>query len=185
MKNLLAGVVLVFAIGVQAQKAKPQFTSLVQGGLLEGEQGSAFQLKAINGVKYKNWIGGIGVALDYYQSRSVPLFLAVRHFFEPTTKGVFLYADGGYNFPWQTAEQKSWDYQEASGGFYGDGGLGYQFPLRNKSFLFLSAGYSQKAYSGKYAYATVLDIYPSPYPTQTYKIDYTLRRVSLQLGLRF
>lgn len=184
MKKLFAGLLLFVSIGVQAQKSKPQFTALVQGGLLEGEQGSAFQLKAINGVRYKNWVGGIGVGLDYYQSRSVPLFLAVRHFFRQT-KGVFLYADGGYNFPWQTAEEKAWNYEAANGGFYGDGGIGYQFPLRNKSFLFLSAGYSQKQYSSEYAYASVLDVYPSPYPPQTYKVDYTLRRVSMQVGLRF
>lgn len=185
MRKIFTACLLLSVFSVNAQNTKPQFTTSVQGGLLEGEQGSAFQLKAINGVQYKKWLAGIGVGLDYYQSRSAPLFLALRHFFHPTTKGLFLYADAGYNFPWLKPTEKDWDYISVKGGFYGEGGVGYQFPLRSKSFLFVSAGYSQKQYTGKYTYPIIIDVYPAPYPASTYEVDYTLRRLSIQAGLRF
>ena len=54
------------------------FQSLLQGGLLDGAAGPSWQLQTINGIYYKTWFAGIGVGLDYYTMRTIPLFLDLR-----------------------------------------------------------------------------------------------------------
>jgi hypothetical protein len=184
MKKWIKLFLLLASLQVAAQKKGLSYEGSVQSGLLEGETGSAFQLQTVNGVTYKTWSAGIGVGLDYYQSRSIPLFLELRKHFGAAQKAPFVYAGSGYNFPWLKASEKDWGYEKAHGGLYMDAGVGYQIPVLKKSLLFFSAGYSQKAYATYTAYPVMIDIYPSP-PAQTYKLDYTLRRLSIKTGLRF
>lgn len=173
---------LLFSLSLSAQKSKPHFTTLLQGGLLEGERGSAFQVKAINGIAYRTWTGGLGVGLDYYHTRTVPVFLDVRKSFGKSLKAPFVYASGGVSFPWvKTAEASNLKH---NAGLYMDAGMGYQFLLRSKSFLFFSAGYSQKEHTQRYYSPTPIDYYPWP-SQSTYKMEYSLRRLSVQAGLRF
>lgn len=160
------------------------FESSVRGGLLEGDNGSAFQLQAVNGLRYKTWSVGLGVGLDYYMGRSFPLFFELRRSFGSTQKAPFVYAAGGYNFPWLKEAEKDWGFVKADGGLYTDAGIGYQLPVMKKSLLFFSLGYSQKAYA-KYQSAPIwIDFFPSP-PAPTIKTDYTFRRLSIKTGLRF
>jgi hypothetical protein len=184
MKNTIGLFLILFSLVAAGQKSGPRFSTTLQGGLLEGESGGALQLKAINGVAYRYWTGGIGVGLDYYQTRTIPLFLDVRRSFGKNPKTPFLYASGGANFPWPK-QQESGNLKHTAG-LYVDAGLGYQFPLRNKSFLFFSAGYSQKAYTLRYYYSwfSGWPVTSEPIPS-SYKIDYNLRRLSIQTGLRF
>src|SRR5262245_27408802 len=76
------------------------FNSLAQLGILEGEAGTAFQLQTINGIQFKTWSAGIGVGLDYYKYRSIPLFLDLRKYILNKPRTPFLYADGGIHFAW-------------------------------------------------------------------------------------
>lgn len=167
-----------------AQQKKITYEGTVSAGLLEGEAGSAFQLQTVNGVAYKTWSAGVGVGLDYYYSRSVPLFLALRKQFGAAQKAPFVYANGGYNFTWFNDEEKGWSYQDAKGGLYADFGVGYQIRVLKTSMLFFSAGYSQKSFSTVNVYPVIYDVYPAP-PSQTYQLDFQLRRLSIKTGLRF
>jgi hypothetical protein len=187
MKKLFSFIVLLCCLGAVAQKNKAQLRTAVQGGLLEGEMGSAFQLKSVTGLQFKTWAAGIGAGLDYYHTRSIPVFLDLRKTFGKSDKVPFVYANGGVNFPWIKNAPAEWVEMDVNtrAGLYLDAGLGYQIPVFKKSQLFFSVGYSQKEYTKTTAYYPIyITIYPAP-PPQTTVFDYKLRRLSLQTGIRF
>lgn len=182
MRLLFQLVLLLLSMQASAQNKSFSFQSSVQVGLLEGEVGSAFQLQTVHGFRYKTWFGGLGAGLDYYHSRTIPLFLSFRKAFSSGVKTPFVYANGGYNFPWLREQDESWYESTSDGGLYYDAGVGYQLPVLKNSALFFTLGYSQKNFS-----ITQKDgwmgIWPMPSPTHVF--DYQLRRLSIQTGLRF
>src|SRR3954467_15161330 len=133
MKSLLCFTLVVCcsAIVCGQQKTEPgrcQFHSVNSVGLLEGETGSAFQIQSINGMKHGSWFTGIGVGLDFYRYRTIPLFIDFRKEFGHRANKFFAYADAGVNFAWLTDKEKQ-IYQmddHFSAGFYTDLGLGYK-----------------------------------------------------------
>ncbi len=182
-KIFLTIICLSLIATVQAQKKGLKFQSQVQVGLLEGEQGSALQLQTVQGVKYKTWSGGIGAGLDYYHTRTIPLFFDVRKTFNCKEKTGFVYASGGYNFPWPRVQDKIGFESDFKGGLYYDAGIGYQLPVLKTSALFFTAGYSVKKFSTTHASPAVpIFLYPGPPPSYYY---YTLQRISIKTGLRF
>lgn len=183
-KILLIIVCLTLVLLAQAQKKRIQFQSMVQVGLLEGEVGSALQLQTINGIKYKTLSAGIGAGLDYYHTRSIPLFLDIRKAFGSNKKAPFIYVSGGYNFPWLRKAEKLWLVANTKEGMYYDAGVGYQLPVLKGSALFFSAGYSVKKFSTTNFDGVVIAIYPSP-PLTYYENRYSLPRISVKTGLRF
>jgi len=184
MKTVFPLLLLLLALQVSAQKKFVSYDGSIRGGLLEGESGSAFQLQTVNGIRYKTWSVGFGAGLDYYVARSLPVFLELRKSFGASQKAPFLYAAGGYNFPWLKQSEKEWGYVKADGGLYADAGIGYQIPVLKKSLLYFTLGYAQKAYAMYQSAPVWIDIYPSP-PSPTYKMDFTFRRLSVKTGLRF
>src|ERR1700712_5956221 len=94
---LLTG--LVFFAHAQKKSTTPwNFHSINNIGLLEGQTGSSFQIQTVNGAQYKSWFAGIGLGLDYYRYRTVPLFLDLRKEFGKSSNRLFLYADMGVSF---------------------------------------------------------------------------------------
>jgi hypothetical protein len=170
---------ILFAQAEQ-KKAKPKFQSIMQVGLLEGETGSAFQLQTINGFKFKNFSAGVGVGLDYYSIRSIPLFLDLRKNILNKDQTPFVYVDAGIHFPW-TGKQFDWA-TETDGGLFYDLGIGYRLPVKYNAFL-LSAGYSLKAYSAEERYSYWCGINPCPEIVNQY--EYKLRRFSVKFGFSF
>jgi hypothetical protein len=103
-KSMLAILLFATAYVSQAQTEtaakRYSFRSINQVGLLEGEQGSAFQLQTINGLQYSKWFAGIGTGLDYYSLRTIPLFGDLRWHMWDNGKTPFIYAGAGTNFVW-------------------------------------------------------------------------------------
>jgi hypothetical protein len=162
-------------------KQKPSFQSINLIGILEGENGSAFQLHTINGFAYKSWYTGLGVGLDYYQERAIPFYLDIRKSFSDKKKSAFVYGDAGVQFPWLNKNDKQVDYKYKAGFMY-EMGLGYHLPLGTNMQLQLSAGYSYKSYKQEHYY----DIWIWDFPvTQKDIYDYNLRRVSIKAGISF
>lgn len=184
MKNCWLLLLLISCLQAAAQKEKFVFQSTVQAGLLEGERGGAFQLQTIHGFRYKTWSAGLGTGLDFYHTRSIPVFMNLRKAFGSGTQTPFVYASGGYNLPWLKEEDKYWGFSGADGGLYFDAGIGYQLPVFKTSALFFSAGYSQKNFSRRETDGFVIAIWPAP-PPRTRLHEYELRRLSIQTGLRF
>jgi hypothetical protein len=173
--------------------SKPwSFQSIANVGLLEGQTGSAFQLQTINGARYRSWFAGVGLGLDYYRYRTIPLFIDIRKEFGKSAGKLFVYADGGISFAWLTDVQKTGYLPDNSyhNGFYSDLGFGYAKSIGNKSTLSISLGYSYKklseTYLGSYPYYYPLNYY-TDYPQNASKdqINYSLNRLSIKLGWMF
>jgi hypothetical protein len=179
---------LCLSVMVSAQQktvtGKWQFHSINNVGLLEGQTGSAFQLQSINGMQYKSWFGGIGLGLDFYKYRTIPLFIDFRKEFGSGVNKFFAYADGGINFCWLTDNEKTLYFADDhfSGGFYTDLGLGYKIGLGRNNHLLLGIGYSLKK---------LKEIYESYYydppdnVSDKVKINYNLNRLTLKVGWEF
>lgn len=170
----------------QQDKGKQiSFSSINGVGLLTGQSGQAAILQSINGVKTSKWFAGVGTGIDYYGTRSIPLFLDVRHTLGNKTKSPFFYADGGINFPWITTDQKlnrSYIGKSYQGVFL-EGGAGLQLIMKNKTALLLSAGYSYKEIKDEAEMVSIW-IFPNPIKnTEIYRYHY--RRIAIKLALQF
>jgi hypothetical protein len=183
--------VTYFAVSAQEKKqtTKWQFHSLNNLGLLEGQTGSSFQLQSINGAQYQSWFAGIGVGLDYYRYRTIPLFLDIRKEFGKKAGKPFIYMDGGINFSWVTDSQKNvyGADDHFKNGFYTDLGAGYKINLGNRNALLISLGYSNKKLTETYStyYPTYYDFYGLTNNPSSTKINYSLNRLSIKLGWSF
>ena len=150
VKSLLIVIVLFFAslsIGFAQEPAQPvqadkpakksscgcRFQSVNQVGLVDGGMDTEFHLQTINGLRFGNWFTGIGVGIDYYYVRSVPLFLDVRNYWFKKRNSPFAYADIGINFPWAKDNGNDFVAQDINynQGLYYDIGLGYKLGLGN------------------------------------------------------
>lgn len=161
---------------------KPSLNVQVYVGLLEGSGGTAFQVQAIPGVIYKNWIAGLGTGLDYYKRRSVPLFLSLRRDLSIRNKQFFIGADGGLNYEWtRKTDPMDGDFKPAP--FYG-ANIGYRFPLwdGSKSIL-LSFGYSYKQLREYKNIQSPCLIPPCPENIEIYRFH--LNRWSFRTGFQF
>ena len=158
------------------------FSSINQLGLSVGELNEAFQIQTINGLRYKTWMAGIGIGLDEYRFRSVPLFFVLRKELWKKSNTPFLYNDIGLNFPWVKNNQKiNYAIADFKLGLYYDAGLGYKITLKKQALVF-SAGFSLKQLRENRS------IYSCPFgaPCREEKdvYNYSLKRVSLKLGIQ-
>jgi hypothetical protein len=151
---LLAACVFVAGVGLGQgtgfAQSRVQFRSTEWVGLSVGEVGSAGQTQTVDGVSKGPWFLGVGAGLDYYRFRSVPLFVSVtRDIALGKRDWLFLYLDGGTNFPWYKrpeTPENSYTSDAFHRGEYWSGGLGYLWKLgdhTSKAVLF-SAGYTVK-----------------------------------------
>src|ERR1700730_9491831 len=106
IREILIAVLSFFILqGLAAQETaaekKWKFHSVNQAGLLQGESVKAFHLQSVNGFQRNNLFAGLGVGLDYYQYKSVPLFAEVIKYFGKTKNQFFVYANAGVNFVWE------------------------------------------------------------------------------------
>jgi len=159
------------------------FQSINNMGLLVGQTGPAFQLQSINGARYKSWFAGLGVGLDDYRFRTIPLFVDLRKDFGHSHHSIFAYADGGISISWVTNQEKmAYTHEDFSNGFYDDIGIGYKIVL-GKNALQCSLGYSNKKIADTYSSPFYNVDLPPVLAPQT--IHYSLNRVSIKLGWSF
>ena len=163
-----------------------QFVSNLQAGLLDGNANTAFQLQTINGIRYKSWMTGIGVGLDYYRVRSIPLFIDLRKNILERKETPFLYGDIGMHFSWvKNSEDFAWQKITYSNGLFYEFGGGYKFSLAKRRGITVSAGYSvKKLVQTNYGYGYCPFIGPCESgPVDKY--DYIFRRLSIKAGFIF
>ena len=187
----LTGMVTFSSAQKNSSDGKWQFHSVNNLGLLEGETGSAFQLQTINGAQYKSWFTGVGIGLDFYRLRTIPLFVDIRKEFGKSSNKLFVYSDMGINFSWVTDQQKTSNVEndKFGNGFYGDWGLGYKVLVAKKNNLLLSLGYSYKktveTYDPLYYLTGIYYTQGSEPNDQLQKINYSLNRLSIKIGWEF
>ena len=172
-------------IGTTQKNPKPAFTSINQVGIGWGATGDNLQLQTINGVSYKTYSVGLGIGLDYYWERTVPIFVDLRKNIFSKKQTPFVYADLGISIPWvKTDKENTWSKSEYENGSYMDIGIGYKIPINKKLFANLSFGYSQKKLDEERI--NEIGVFDSPYRgNNSENYSYTLRRFSLKAGLSF
>ena len=57
-----------------AQKKTVHFSNITNIALLSGSSQNAFGLETINGIKVDKWRFGVGVGMDNYGIKSIPVF---------------------------------------------------------------------------------------------------------------
>ena len=168
-----------------AQKTKIRFQSINQFAMVGGESqvNSAFQ--TINGIKFSNWFSGVGIGIDNYRYKTLPLFFDGRRYFAEDKKA-FIYGDIGYNFPMKNKPGKEIDYYDSydfNGGIYTDAGIGFQVALDKKSLLLFSLGYSYKKMQSKTGAVNPCLVSPCPVDYSIYEFNFN--RMILKAGLVF
>ncbi|MEO6315347.1 MAG: hypothetical protein ABIU63_18655 [Chitinophagaceae bacterium] len=164
-----------------------KFQSINSIGLLNGQAGTALQLQTVNGVQHKSWFAGVGIGLDYYRFRGIPVFVDIRKMFGATANKFFIYGDAGIHFNWMTARQKESGSNlvyngDARNGLYTDVGIGYAINTVNKNAFILSAGYSYKRLKQFYTDYSPIVVDGAPIKSS---IQYGLNRIVVKAGLVF
>ena len=168
-----------------AQKKVAKFQSINLAGIVGGENhvNSAFQ--TINGIKFSDWFAGIGIGVDNYRYKTLPLFIDGRWYFGDEKKG-FIYGDLGYNFPMKNKPGKEIYYYNTyhfTGGVYTDFGIGYHVSINKYSSLAFSLGHSFKKLQNKVG--VTMQCLVGPCPVDYSKYDYEFGRMILKAGLVF
>jgi len=173
----------------QKKNATYKFHSINNISLVNGDNEVSAGLQSINGFQKGNIFAGVGVGLDYYLYRTVPLFADFRYEFGKTKNKFFAYADGGVNFDWVEEDYNDgpifiWDGSrnttEFHNGAYTDLGLGYTVGSKKGGGLVLSLGHSYKSLKKTVSYMdwrtqeTISDIY-----------HYNFNRIVLKVGWKF
>jgi len=155
-------------------------------GVVWGATDDALQLQSINGLSYKNFSAGLGIGLDYYWQRTVPIFIDMRKNIFSKKQTPFVYADLGVDCPWiKENKEITWYKSEYDQGIYYDLGIGYRVPINKKIFANMSFGYTQKNFRETRTNEIIFFDF-SPYNrNNAEQYSYTLRRFALKAGLSF
>ncbi len=167
------------------QKKKIHFQSVNEFAIVGGESTMNTAFQTINGIKFSNWFSGIGIGIDNYRYKTLPLFVDGRWSFGEDKRG-FIYGDIGYDFPMKNKPGKEISYYSTyhfSGGLYSDLGIGYQVPLYKKSSLLFSLGYSTKELKAKVGATYECLVAPCPVDYNVY--EFSFNRMILKAGLVF
>jgi len=167
-----------------------RFHSINNLSLLNGDNEVSAGLQSVNGFQRGNLFAGVGVGLDYYIHRSVPLFADVRYEFGKNKNKFFAYADGGINFQWVQEYYDDGPIFIRDGGFnssgefhngiYTDVGLGYLVGMKKGGGLVLSLGHSHKSLKRTVTYTDWRTQQPI---TDLYR--YNLNRIAVKVGWKF
>lgn len=171
----------------QTKKATHQFHSINSVALVNGNNSVSAGLQSVNGFKKGSWFAGVGVGIDYYLYRTVPLFADLRYEFGKKKNKFFAYADAGINFSWiqdHFIDNPSiWNGNTSNSfnnGLYNDIGLGYNVKMKKEGALVLSLGYSHKNLKETQSY---IDWRTSELLKR--ENSYNLRRIMLKVGWQF
>jgi hypothetical protein len=186
-KSLIFILIISFLItfSATAQKKKICFQSVNQFAMVGGKNHVNTAFQTINGIKLSNWFSGIGIGIDNYRYKTLPLFLDGRwHFGED--KQAFIYGDIGYNFPLKNKPGKEVYYYNTydfSGGIYTDFGIGFQVSLNKYSTVIFVLGHSYKKLYNKIGIKTPCPVGACPVDYSQY--DYKFGRMIFKAGLIF
>ena len=162
------------------KKVAATFNSYNSAGFIAGKLPVAFAAQTENGIAYKKWFAGAGVAIDLYYKETLPLFAAVKKDFSLKTNSLFLYVNAGKNI---VAKDKKivgiFSTIETKGGFYADAGVGYKIKIAKKSSFFFSIGNTVKNIR---QIETTLDFFGMPGISDTH---YKFSRLIFRLGYQF
>ncbi len=182
----------LFIVSASAQSKLPitKHYLFPEVGLLNGDHSTSAQVKLTGGIQKSGWMFGLGAAIDYYKIRTVPVFADMRYSFGKNAN-YFSYANLGTDLVWPTETQYSQRLimgiitkNKFNNGIYADVGLGYAFKEEKKQGLVISIGYSVKTLHSSYQETVYKEFPPYGIEYRDRKLDYTLNRLVLRLGVR-
>jgi len=186
MKLYLYVLLLLFSSKTSAQhlEEKLKFRSINSFGLLTGSRGEALSVQTIAGLKAKKWFAGIGTGLDFYEARTIPVFLDFRQDLQKKSNTPYVYGDIGTNFLWLKSvnQFQSTDPGSSKPQLYYEAGIGYRISSIDKKAILFSAGYSLKQVRQRFksfSQAPTIELQDDNY--EHYKLIY--RRIVIRLGL--
>jgi hypothetical protein len=189
MKHVLLWATILIPSMLWAQKkGLLKYTNLSEVGILMGKTETAWNVRTINGITYKQASVGLGVGYDNYGYKSVPVFIDARKQFGNRKCKFVLYADGGLNFPLRSDYfPEKWNngniaYQ-FNATFYGEAGFGMNQKINKSLSLNITAGYSYKHFS-YVEYSQMWYSSPYLYSSGNATYDYYYRRFSVRMGLQ-
>jgi hypothetical protein len=168
----------------QQVKQRYYFSSVNEVGLLTGSKGEAVTVQTTNGFKKGKSFAGVGVGLDFYGYRTIPLFLSYRHDFSTKKNVPFAYANAGVNFLWLNfIEREQMQQLSSSPGFLYDVGVGWRLLGKNNRAFIASAGYTLKKVNYK---REAFFIAPTPQlQSESFeRYDYFYRRLVVKIGFQ-
>ena len=191
MKRIIILLICCFSLcSSRAQVGKKkiyQFHSINSLGLINGNNGVSAAIQTVNGFTKGPWFAGIGLGLDYYQYRTVPVFADVRYEFGKKKSKFFVYGDAGINCSWVHEYYNDWPSpwnlnrsNNFNNGLYTDAGIGLSAGFKNGNAFIVSLGYSRKTMEEKITY----DDWRTGDP-QTDINTYRFNRVILKAGFKF
>jgi hypothetical protein len=189
-KTFLSAFIIAFLlfkpaiIGAQTTKQKIAFSSINQVGLLTGSAGEAVSVQTINGIKKSRSFAGVGVGLDFYGLKTVPLFVDLRTDFSLNKNTPFAYFDAGVNFLSLNHIQKEQaGFPSTSPGVFYDIGLGWKLSGKNNEAMIVSAGYTLKQARYK---TQSYSIFPAPQmQSENYdRYNFLYRRLVIKIGFQ-
>jgi len=171
----------------ETKKKQYHFHSINSLAMLNGDNGVSAAIQTVNGFTKGQWFAGIGMGLDYYQYRSVPVFAHLQYEFGQTRNKFFLYGDAGVNCSWVQKEfyitPTIWNGERVNNfnnGMYTDAGMGLKSAFKNGNAFILSLGYSRKAMVERIEYT---DGWSGRELEEVNR--YRFNRIVLKLGLQF
>ena len=185
MRLFLFFITMIAAIATAQAQSKPRYTAIIEARVLKGGSDNSNTILFTNGIRYKNAMAGVGVGIDNYLFRSVPLFVRVRKSFGNHILQPFISASAGINISHPTSGQKSSyffsDSARFKNCFIADVSTGVSVKIYKQLRGFISAGFS---------YKTTKVIYKNGYytpnePTEPGTDIYRMNRWCISGGLWF
>ncbi len=155
MQKLLIIVLVITAPIIacaQAVKTSLPYFNITQVGLLQGQNQHTYSLQTINGISYKKYSAGVGIAYDKYGYKSVPVFADIRYSLLKSKKSALqLYADAGANFPIHSdllpaTKPNGIRWYTLHSSFYGEAGFSYSVALKRRFSFIAGVGYNYKTF---------------------------------------
>lgn len=173
----------LLSTSISAQKKKVRFQSVNQFAIVGGESHVNTAFHTVNGVKFSDCFFGIGVGIDYYRYKTLPLFADARWYFGEDKRG-FIYGDIGYDFPMKNKPGKEMSYYtnyHFTGGIYTEFGIGFKTKFIKNSSILFSVGHGYKELQSR------IGVVPLCLGCDAYWYNYKLSygRVLLKTGVEF
>lgn len=184
-KNLLFNLIITLLISfpASAQENTIRFHSINFFGLIGGESNISTAFQTVNGIRVSNWFSGVGIGIDNYKYKTLPLFFDARKYFGIDKRG-FVYGDIGYNFPMKNIPGKEmiyYDNYRFKGGLYSELGVGFTMKFIRSSSISFSFAYSNKQLQSRIG-VVPLCVGCDPY-FYNYRLSYG--RALLKTGIEF
>ena len=157
MKKYFVFIVCLFFVFTKQllaqQKSNYQWVIVPQFNILNGQQITSTSIHLNTGIANNKNQYTIGVGIDYYIYRTVPIIAEYKHFIGNKKNKQFVYAGLGYNVAWLFDSQKkqTWNwgspstFADYSNGFTYQFGIGYAVLIKNKKGVLFNLGFSNKS----------------------------------------